>query len=83
MGEDTPLNTAAYYTDPFYAECLTYGRIRDALKKGDLREDITTTCHGFLFLQSENQEALRALDIDLGINDVDPCYQESVIGGFR
>jgi hypothetical protein len=83
LGDDTPLDTAAYYTDPFYAECRAYGRIHEAIKKRVLRSDIAVPCHGFLFLRPNDQEALKNLDIDLGLRDIDLDYQKSTIGGLR
>lgn len=83
LGEDTPLDTAAYYTDPFYAECRAYGRINEAMKKRVLKSDIAVPCHGFLFLRANDQEALKNLDIDLGLEDMDLDYQKSTIGGLR
>ncbi|KAF4945631.1 hypothetical protein FSARC_14400 [Fusarium sarcochroum] len=83
LGEDTSLDTAAYYTDPFYAECRAYGRIREAKKKKDPKADIAVPCHGFFFLRPKDQEALENLDIDLGLDDVDLDYQRSTIGGLR
>ncbi|SCO92376.1 uncharacterized protein FRV6_16504 [Fusarium oxysporum] len=83
LGEDTPLDTAAYYTDPFYAECRAYGRIHEAIKQRVLKSDIAVPCHGFLFLRPNDQEALKNLDIDLGLEDIDLDYQKSTIGGLR
>ncbi|KAJ4245792.1 hypothetical protein NW762_013916 [Fusarium torreyae] len=83
LGEDTPLDTAAYYTDPFYAECRAYGRIRDAANTRALKPDVAIPCHGFLFLQPRDQEALSDRNIDLGQDDIDPDYQRSTIGGLR
>lgn len=83
MGEDTPLNSAAYYTDPFYAECRAYGRIHEAVKKRVLRADIAIPCHGFLFLQPKDQKILNDRDIDLELDTVDPVYQNATIGGRR
>ncbi|EXK76883.1 hypothetical protein FOQG_18388 [Fusarium oxysporum f. sp. raphani 54005] len=83
LGEDTPLDTAAYYTDPFYAECRAYGRIHEAIKQRVLKSDIAVPCHGFLFLRPNDQEALKNLDIDLGLEEIDLDYQKSTIGGLR
>ncbi|KAI6767669.1 hypothetical protein HG530_005678 [Fusarium avenaceum] len=81
LGEDTPLDTAAYYTDPFYAECRAYGRIRHAKKKG--LKAVAVPCHGFLFLRPQEQQALEKQDIDLGLDEIDSDYQRSTIGGLK
>jgi hypothetical protein len=83
LGKDTRLDTAAYYTDPFYAECRAYGRIREAIKQRVLKADVAIPCHGFLFLRPHDQDALTSLDIDLGLDDIDLDYQKSTIGGLR
>lgn len=81
LGEDTPLDTAAYYTDPFYAECRAYGRIRHAKERG--LKAVAVPCHGFLFLRPQEQQALEKQDIDLGLDDIDSDYQRSTIGGLK
>ncbi|KAF4955041.1 hypothetical protein FSARC_11948 [Fusarium sarcochroum] len=93
LGKGTPPDTAAYYTDPFYAECRAYGRIRDTLEKKRKHRVAAAVvpCHGFLFLSPKDQQALERRGIDLrpqdGINftprDVNVDYQKSAIGGFR
>jgi hypothetical protein len=83
LGEDTPLDTAAYYTDPFYAECRAYGRIREATDGKILKPDVAVPCHGFVFLESKDQEALANRNIDLGLGSVDMDYQRFTIGGLR
>ncbi|KAM5341755.1 hypothetical protein ACJ41O_014786 [Fusarium nematophilum] len=82
IGDDTPLETVSYYTDPFYAECRAYGRIREAIKKGKLR-DVAVPCHGFFFLREQDEKMLQDRNIDLELDNVDPDYQRSTIGGFR
>ncbi|KAH6969280.1 kinetochore Sim4 complex subunit FTA2-domain-containing protein [Fusarium avenaceum] len=81
LGEDTPLDTAAYYTDPFYAECRAYGRIRHAKEKG--LKAVAVPCHGFLFLRPQEQQALEKQDIDLGLDEIDSDYQRSTLGGLK
>ncbi|PCD21389.1 hypothetical protein AU210_016354 [Fusarium oxysporum f. sp. radicis-cucumerinum] len=79
LGEDTPLATASYYTDPFYAECRAYGRIRAA--KGTQLKAIAVPCHGYLFLRRKDKEELERHGIDFG--HVNLAYQRSTIGGLR
>ncbi|RBR22483.1 hypothetical protein FVER53590_28422 [Fusarium verticillioides] len=83
LGEDTSLDTAAYYTDPFYAECRAYGRIREGTDRRILKSDVAVASHGFFFLESKDQEALQNRNIDLGLDSVDINYQRSTIGGLR
>ncbi|CAM1505186.1 Fc.00g108230.m01.CDS01 [Cosmosporella sp. VM-42] len=86
MGDDTPLHTAAYYSDPFYAECRAYGRIHEALKKKELRAAVSAAaipCHGFFFLQERDEKTLKDRDIDLELDKVDLEYQRASVGGCR
>lgn len=83
MGDDTSLNTAAYYTDPFYAECRAYGRINEAVQKRKMKEDITVPCHGFLFLGERDEKILNDRKVDLELAKVDLAYQRQTAGGCR
>ena len=80
------LNTAACYTDPFYAECRAYGRIHEALKKRELRAsvaDAAIPCHGYFFLQERDENILLGRDVDLALDSVDLHYQRTTVGGCR
>lgn len=85
MGEDTPLDIAAYYTDPFYAECRAYGRIHESLAKRPPLDRAAVPCHGFFFLKQKDYQALvdQNIDMDLGENQANSLYQLKAIGGFR
>lgn len=83
LGEDTSLDTAAYYTDPFYAECRAYGRLHEAANRKMLKSDVAVASHGFFFLESKDQKTLQNRNIDLGLDSVDIDYQRSTIGGLR
>ncbi|KAF5724950.1 hypothetical protein FMUND_315 [Fusarium mundagurra] len=83
LGQDTSLDTVAYYTDPFYAECRAYGRIREAIDINLLQSDVAIASHGFFFLETKDQEALQSRNIDLGLNSITINYQRSTIGGLR
>ncbi|RYC78156.1 hypothetical protein BFJ63_vAg18970 [Fusarium oxysporum f. sp. narcissi] len=83
LGEDTSLDTAAYCTDPFYAECRAYGRIKEATEERILEQEVAVLCHGFFFLKPQDQKALENDGIDLGLGLVDSKYQESTIGGLK
>ncbi|KAF4461992.1 hypothetical protein FALBO_11199 [Fusarium albosuccineum] len=82
VGAEIGLQTVAYYTDPFYAECRAYGRIQEAIKKGDLKPDIVVPCHGFFFLDERDDEILQSRDIDLEAHQVDLEYQRATPGGY-
>lgn len=83
MGEDTPLDTAAFYTDPFYAECRAYGRIHEAVKRKKLNVDAAVPCHGYLFLQAKDQKFLHDQKVDLGLGMVNLDYQRATFGGCK
>ncbi|KAI8710492.1 hypothetical protein NCS52_01566300 [Fusarium sp. LHS14.1] len=83
VGDDISLETVAYYTDPFYAECRAYGRIQEAIKKGYLKSGIVVPCYGFFFLQERDDRILQSRDIDLEAHQVDPEYQRATPGGYR
>ncbi|KAI8710796.1 hypothetical protein NCS52_01539600 [Fusarium sp. LHS14.1] len=83
VGEEISVQTIAYYTDPFYAECRAYGRIQEAIKKGYLKSDIVVSCHGFFFLQERDEQVLQAHNIDLEVDQVDPDYQRATPGGYK
>ncbi|KAM0440767.1 hypothetical protein ACHAPT_000068 [Fusarium lateritium] len=83
LDEDAPLETAAYYTDPFFAECRAYGRIEGAIRRGKLRTGITVPCHGYLFLKKGDERILSDRGVDLGLNHVDIDFQQTVQGGCR
>ncbi|KAI1039313.1 hypothetical protein LB505_008563 [Fusarium chuoi] len=83
LGEDTSLDTAAYYTDPFYAECRAYGRLHEVANGKMLKSDVAVASHGFFFLESKDQKTLQNRNIDLGLDSVDIDYQRSTIGGLR
>ncbi|RTE75437.1 hypothetical protein BHE90_010098 [Fusarium euwallaceae] len=83
VGEEIGLQTVAYYTDPFYAECRAYGRIQEAIEKGYLKSDIVVPCHGFFFLRETDEKVLQGRNIDLDADQVDPEYQRATPGGYR
>ncbi|KAK2593437.1 hypothetical protein QQS21_008854 [Conoideocrella luteorostrata] len=83
LGRDTPLDTAAFYTDPFYRECRAYGRIHEAIRRRELKADVAVACHGYFFLQTKDQQILNNHNIDLRLDMVDLDYQSATIGGCR
>ncbi|KAI1427510.1 kinetochore Sim4 complex subunit FTA2-domain-containing protein [Xylaria sp. FL1777] len=66
LGENYPVEKVMAYTDPFYAECRAYGRIKEAVDKGEVREKIAVNCHGYLFLGADDQRWLEDQGIYLG-----------------
>ncbi|KAI1274550.1 kinetochore Sim4 complex subunit FTA2-domain-containing protein [Xylaria sp. FL0933] len=66
LGEEYPLEKAIVYTDPFYAECRAYGRIQEAMDKGEISGKIATKCHGYTFLNADTQRWLEDQGIYLG-----------------
>lgn len=84
MGSSTDLNTAAYYTDPFYAECRAHGAIEQAVAERRLREDAAVRCHGYLFLSDADQRRLSDFEgLDLGFDNLNTEYQKNAVGGLR
>ncbi|KAF4981719.1 hypothetical protein FZEAL_2521 [Fusarium zealandicum] len=83
VGDQLSLETIAFYTDPFYAECRAYARVNDAIKRKKLKSDIVVPCHGFMFLRERDMEILQGHSVDLGLEDVNQDYQRTTLGGFR
>ncbi|KAF4953241.1 hypothetical protein FSARC_12445 [Fusarium sarcochroum] len=91
LGKDIPSDIAAFYTDPFYAECRAYGRINETVGRSRKHpiSTVAVPCHGFVFLGSQDQRALVARGIDLRPRDdidhtpidMDMDYQTSATGG--
>lgn len=70
LGEEYPLKKTVAYTDPFYAECRAYGRIKEAEDKGEIREKVATKCHGYIFLNAHAQRWLEDEGIHLGTENL-------------
>ncbi|KAI0095527.1 kinetochore Sim4 complex subunit FTA2-domain-containing protein [Nemania sp. FL0031] len=83
LGEDYPLEKAIAYTDPFYAECRAYGRIKEAEDKGEVREKLATKCHGYIFLDKDAQNWLEGEGIDLGTEWLNDEVVSIIAGGGR
>ncbi|KAI1123663.1 kinetochore Sim4 complex subunit FTA2-domain-containing protein [Nemania abortiva] len=66
LGNEYPLEKAIFYTDPFYAECRAYGRIKEATDRGEVTGKIATKCRGYIFLNADDQRWLENEGIDLG-----------------
>jgi hypothetical protein len=60
------LNEIIFYTDPFFAECRAYGRIKEARVAKGIREKLAVPCHGYLFLTRRDERRLKRDGIDLG-----------------
>ncbi|KAI0809970.1 kinetochore Sim4 complex subunit FTA2-domain-containing protein [Xylaria sp. FL0064] len=61
-----PLNEIIYYTDPFFAECRAYGRIKEARVTRGIREKLAVPCHGYLFLTKDDERRLKRDGVSLG-----------------
>ncbi|KAI1198648.1 kinetochore Sim4 complex subunit FTA2-domain-containing protein [Nemania serpens] len=55
-----------FYTDPFFAECRAYGRIKEARVTDGIREKLAVRCHGYLFLAKRDERQLEKDGVDLG-----------------
>ncbi|KAI1277415.1 kinetochore Sim4 complex subunit FTA2-domain-containing protein [Xylaria sp. FL0933] len=84
LGKSCPLKTVLFYTDPFYAECRAYGRIKEAQEKQQFRTKIATRCHGYLLLTPEDMNLLeRREGIDLCTDVIDKNLQRALGGDVR
>ena len=81
MGEGYPIEKAIFYTDPFYAKCRAYGRIKEAAGKGGIRGKIATKYHGYIFLDANAQRWLEERGFDLGAKSLDNELL-AIHGGF-
>ena len=71
LDDSVPLETVIFHTDPFYAECRAYGRIKQAQVERRLKRDVAVPCHGYLFLQEQDAQFLRENGTDLNGGAVD------------
>ncbi|KAI0534522.1 kinetochore Sim4 complex subunit FTA2-domain-containing protein [Xylaria digitata] len=66
LRNSVPLNEIIFYTDPFFAECRAYGRIKEALVTKGIREKLAVRCHGYLFLTRRDERRLKRDGVSLG-----------------
>jgi hypothetical protein len=59
------------HTDPFYAECRAYGKIKKAQGSRRGKRELAVPCHGYLFLQERDTQILQEKSIDLNEGAVD------------
>lgn len=78
-----PLREGIWYTDPFYAECRAYGRIREGLESRLVTEQIAVKCYGYLLLNKNDARWLRNEGIDLGHQLLDQELREALDGDTR
>ncbi|KAI0545829.1 kinetochore Sim4 complex subunit FTA2-domain-containing protein [Xylaria curta] len=83
LRETYPLEKLIVYTDPFYAECRAYGRINEAVDRGEIREKIAAKCHGYIFLNADDEKWLTSHGIDLGIEILNDELRQIVGGGGK
>jgi hypothetical protein len=70
------LERVVFYTDPFYAECRAYGRIKEAQEKGILKRQIVVPCHGYIFLKERDEQMLEERGVDLGRDALDDEFRQ-------
>lgn len=78
-----PLKEAIWYTDPFYAECRAYGRIREGLESGLVTEQTAVKCYGYLLLNKHDARWLKNEGIDLDYELLDHELREALGGDTR
>ncbi|KAI1176977.1 kinetochore Sim4 complex subunit FTA2-domain-containing protein [Nemania sp. FL0916] len=84
LGDSYPLEDVIFYTDPFYAECRAYGKINDAIEAKELRVDIATRCHGYIYLSKKDAMRLeKDSGIDLCTNIIDDDLLRALGGETR
>ncbi|KAI1159542.1 kinetochore Sim4 complex subunit FTA2-domain-containing protein [Nemania serpens] len=59
-----------FYTDPFFAECRAYGRIKEARITRGIKEKLAVRCHGYLFLTKRDVRQLERDGVDLGSGSI-------------
>lgn len=72
MDDSVARSDVIFHTDPFYAECRAYGRIRETQEKRRGKRELAVPCYGYLFLQERDAQILRERRIDLdedAVND--------------
>lgn len=58
MPKDYPTEKIRLHTDPFYAECRAYGRIKEAEQNMPDSELICVPCYGYIMLSEADREIL-------------------------
>ncbi|KAJ2981746.1 hypothetical protein NUW58_g6607 [Xylaria curta] len=75
LRNSVPLNEIIFYTDPFFAECRAYGRIKEARVANGIREKLAVPCHGYLFLTKRDEKWLRRDGVSLGSKSLDKEFR--------
>ncbi|KAI1112847.1 kinetochore Sim4 complex subunit FTA2-domain-containing protein [Nemania sp. NC0429] len=83
LERELPLNQAIWYTDPFYAECRAYGRIREGFESRLVTEQTAVKCHGYLLLNKNDARWLRKEGIDLDDELLDQELRGAMGGDTR
>ena len=68
--DDPVLSDVIFHTDPFYAECRAYGKIKETEGKRHGKRDLAVPCYGYLFLQERDMQFLRKQGVNLEEDDV-------------
>ncbi|KAJ8131081.1 hypothetical protein O1611_g2544 [Lasiodiplodia mahajangana] len=85
LRKEMPLSEAIFYTDPFYAECRAYGRIRDAFTSRFVLEQTAVKCYGYLLLTLDKTEKrwLKDSGVDLEPEVIDSDLHGALGGDLR
>ncbi|KAI0973682.1 kinetochore Sim4 complex subunit FTA2-domain-containing protein [Xylaria arbuscula] len=75
LENSVPMNEIIFYTDPFFAECRAYGRIKEAQTIKGFREKLAVPCHGYLFLTKRDEMWLRRDGISFGSRSISEEYR--------
>ncbi|KAI1176028.1 kinetochore Sim4 complex subunit FTA2-domain-containing protein [Nemania sp. FL0916] len=79
LDDSFPLNEIIFYTDPFFAECRAYGRIKEARVTKRVREKLVVPCHGYLFLNKKDEMWLKRDGVDLGSKHLSKEYHPTLV----
>lgn len=65
------LTAFAQYSEPFYAECRAFGRLREASHEG-----LALRCFGYVLLSEENEASLKNTFKDMWLSFSGDCHNE-------
>lgn len=85
MRNEIPLKEALFYTDPFYAECRAYGRIRNGFTSRQVLEHTAVKCYGYMLLTlgQKNKRWLKNASVNLELEELDHKLHEALRGDTR
>jgi len=65
LDDSVPLSDVIFHTDPFYAECRAYGRIKQAQGERGDNQELAVPCWGYLLLGKRDTQILREIGAEL------------------